>query len=163
MCLSQLIKQRSHQLWDSQSIYSSNGQRRAGLTTQRESRGKLNKYNTDTHTHTYSMPFLNHTGLELECEPKAGLALLIVKCGCIKQTLNAAGTSGTTEKPQLERPLIKSCSRPSVHQREFLCLLRPAEWKQREPFSQYFCLVFQKISTSAALPETKLRKTLGNC
>ncbi|RXN02798.1 hypothetical protein ROHU_013661 [Labeo rohita] len=38
MCLSQLIKQRSHQLWDSQSIYSSNGQRRAGLTTQRESR-----------------------------------------------------------------------------------------------------------------------------
>lgn len=102
MCFSQLIKQRSHQLWDSQSIYSSNGQRRAEESSiQRESRGKLHKYNTDTHILD---PLLNHTGLELKCKPKAGLALFIVKCGCIKQTLNTAGTSGTAEKPRLRRP-----------------------------------------------------------
>lgn len=96
MCFSQLIQHRGHQRWDSQSIYSSNGQRRAGLTTQRESRGKLHKYNTDTYTP--SEPLLNQTGLELKCKPKAGIALLILKCGCIKQTLNAAGTSGTVRR-----------------------------------------------------------------
>lgn len=69
---------------------------------------------TQTHTHILD-PLLNHTGLELKCEPKAGLALFIVKCGCIKHTLNTAGTFGTAEKPQLGRPLIKPCSRPCIH------------------------------------------------
>lgn len=50
MCSPWLIKQRSHQLWDSQSIYSSNDQRRAGLTTQIESKGSSINM-TDTLTH----------------------------------------------------------------------------------------------------------------